>query len=119
MSSVATEHVLVVPTPVFHSLGHFQGFCGDTDRYLRGLLDPQHTSYRPRAAMEQDPTFKQLIPYCLFRYRDASGSVSGDTAPPAASTRNVVSCRGCTSATIRRGRVPIASFNSSRVAGRS
>jgi predicted NUDIX family phosphoesterase len=23
--------------------------------------------------MEQDPTFKQLIPYCVFRYRDASG----------------------------------------------
>jgi len=76
MSAVATEHVLVVPTPVFHALGHFQGFCGDTNRYLKGLLDPQHTSYRPRVAMEQDPTFKQLIPYCLFRYRDASGSVS-------------------------------------------
>ncbi len=76
MSSVATEHVLVVPTPVFHTLGHFQGFCGDTDRYLKGLLDPQHTSYRPRATMEQDPTFKQLIPYCLFRYRDASSSAS-------------------------------------------
>jgi predicted NUDIX family phosphoesterase len=76
MSAVATEHVLVVPTPVFHALGHFQGFCGDTDRYLEGLLDPQHTSYRPRAAMEQDPTFKQLIPYCLFRHRNASGGVS-------------------------------------------
>ena len=71
MSAVATEHVLVVPTPVFHALGHFQGFTGDTDRYLRGLLDPQHTSYQPRAAMEQDPSFKQLIPYVIFRHRDA------------------------------------------------
>jgi predicted NUDIX family phosphoesterase len=26
--------------------------------------------------MEQDPTFKQLIPYCLFRHRNASGGVS-------------------------------------------
>ncbi|MCI0359487.1 MAG: phosphoesterase [Planctomycetaceae bacterium] len=76
MSAVATEHVLVVPTPVFHALGHFQGFCGDTGRYLRGLLDPRHTSYRPRAAMEQDPTFKQLIPYVIFRHRDAAGGVS-------------------------------------------
>ncbi len=73
MSAVATEHVLVVPTPVFHSLGHFQGFTGDTDRYLRGLLDPQHTSYQPRAAMEQDPSHKQLIPYVIFRHRDAQG----------------------------------------------
>jgi predicted NUDIX family phosphoesterase len=72
MSQVATEHVLVVPTLVFHRLGHFQGFCGDVDRYLRGLLDPVHTSYLPRAAMEQDPSFKQLIPYVVFRYRDAA-----------------------------------------------
>jgi predicted NUDIX family phosphoesterase len=73
MSQVATEHVLVVPTEVFHRLGHFQGFCGDVDRYLRGLLDPAHTSYRPRSAMEQDPSFKQLIPYIVFRFRDATG----------------------------------------------
>jgi len=73
MSQVATEHVLVVSTPVFHRLGHFQGFCGETERYLRGLLDPAHTSYRPRSAMEQDPSFKQLIPYVIFRFRDADG----------------------------------------------
>ena len=73
MSLVATEHVLVVPTAVFHKLGHFQGFSGDTPRYLRGLLDPAHTSYRPRAAMEQDPSFKQLIPYVIFRHQDAGG----------------------------------------------
>jgi len=73
MSAVATEHVLVVPTSVFHALGHFQGFTGDTDRYLRGLLDPQHTSYQPRAAMEQDPGYKQLIPYVIFRHRDGQG----------------------------------------------
>lgn len=76
MSVVQTEHVLVVPTPVFHAIGHFQGFCGDTERYLKGLLDPQHTSYRPRAAMEQDPAFKQLIPYVIFRHRDAEGRVN-------------------------------------------
>jgi predicted NUDIX family phosphoesterase len=73
MSLVATEHILVVPTEVFRKLGYFQGFSGDTDRYLRGLLDPAHTSYRPRAAMEQDPSFKQLIPYVIFRHRDAAG----------------------------------------------
>ena len=75
MSAVATEHILVVPTEVFHRLGYFQGFSGDTERYLRGLMDPAHTSYRPRAAMEQDPSFKQLIPYVIFRHRDAAGGV--------------------------------------------
>ena len=73
MSQVATEHVLVVPTAVFHRLGHFQGFCSDVDRYLKDLLDPAHTSYRPRSAMEQDPSFKQLIPYVIFRHKDEDG----------------------------------------------
>ena len=73
MSQVATEHVLVVPTAVFHRLGHFQGFCGDTERYMRGLLDPAHTSYQPRSAMETDPSFKQLIPYVIFRHRNTAG----------------------------------------------
>jgi predicted NUDIX family phosphoesterase len=73
MSQVAVEHILVVPTAVFHRLGHFQGFSGDVDRYWNGLLDPAHTSYRPRDLMEQDPSFKQLIPYVIFQYRDAAG----------------------------------------------
>lgn len=73
MSLVATEHILVVPTEVFHRLGHFQGFCSDVDRYLTGLLDPRHTSYQPRPQMEQDPGHKQLIPYVIFRHQDASG----------------------------------------------
>ena len=61
------EHILVIPTSVFHQVGHFQGFCGEIDRYLEVILNPQHASYRPRPEMEQDPTFKQLIPYCVFR----------------------------------------------------
>ncbi|MGC3966443.1 MAG: phosphoesterase [Pirellulales bacterium] len=73
MSQVLTEQVLVVPTPVFHKLGHFQGFSADADRYLAELLQPENVSYRPRAEMEQDPTFKQLIPYCIFRHVDAAG----------------------------------------------
>jgi predicted NUDIX family phosphoesterase len=73
MSQVATERVLVVPTEVFHGLGHFQGFSADTDRYLLALLDPQHISYRARSEMEQDPSFKQLIPYVIFRWQSADG----------------------------------------------
>ncbi|MEZ6047245.1 MAG: NUDIX domain-containing protein [Planctomycetaceae bacterium] len=62
------EHVLVVPTLLFHELGHFQGFSDQIDRYLSTLLDPAHTSYRPRNEMEDDPSYKQLIPYCIFRF---------------------------------------------------
>jgi predicted NUDIX family phosphoesterase len=66
-TSAPVEHVLVIPTEVFHQVGHFQGFSSDIDRYLEIILDPIHASYRPRNEMEEDPSFKQLIPYCVFR----------------------------------------------------
>ena len=62
------EQVLVVPTSLFHELGQFQGFQPDAERYLTTLLDPAWTSYRPRNEVEEDPGFKQLIPYCIFRH---------------------------------------------------
>jgi predicted NUDIX family phosphoesterase len=74
MPETLTERVLVVPSEVFHRLGHFQGFCGDVDRYLGDLLSPEHVSYRPRREVEQDPGFKQLIPYMIFLHRDQQGS---------------------------------------------
>ncbi len=77
MSSIVdAEQVLVIPTSLFHSLGYFQGFSTDADRYLSGLLDSEHVSYRPRHEMEDDPSFKQLIPYVVFRHTDSAGSQS-------------------------------------------
>lgn len=73
MSVVAAERVLVIPTSRFHALGHFQGFSRDTPRYLPAILECDEASYRPRGDMERDPAFKQLIPYVLFRHRDARG----------------------------------------------
>ena len=67
------SRVLVVPTELFRRLGYFQGFNGDVGRYLDELLRPEHTSYRPRAEVEKDPSFKQLIPYMIFRHTDAAG----------------------------------------------
>jgi predicted NUDIX family phosphoesterase len=68
--SQQVEHVLVVPTLLFRELGYFQGFCTDVEPYLKTLLDPAYISFRPRDQMENDPSFKQLIPYCLFRHGD-------------------------------------------------
>lgn len=73
MSVVSTEHVMVVSTELFHNIGYFQGFCAETDRYLERLLAPESTSYLPRDAMEQDPSYKQLIPYCIFQFTDEQG----------------------------------------------
>ena len=75
MAQVQTESVLVVPTALFHRLGYFQGFSTNIAAYLDELFSPEQTSYRPRNEVEQDPSYKQLIPYCIFRYTDAAGQV--------------------------------------------
>jgi predicted NUDIX family phosphoesterase len=72
---VAEEQILVVPTSLFHDLGYFQGFSSDIARYLPRLLEGDHIEYRPRGEMEDDPSFKQLIPYMLFRWTDDDGTV--------------------------------------------
>ncbi len=76
MTNSEVEHVLVVPTQLFHSLGYFQGFSAEVDRYLKTLFAPDNISYRPRPEMEEDSSFKQLIPYVIFRHTDPAGRVS-------------------------------------------
>ena len=62
------EHILVVPRALFDRLGPFQGLSVDPDRYLPSLLDPRNNFFLPRDRAENDPTHKQLIPYCLFHH---------------------------------------------------
>ncbi len=64
--------VLVVPGKEFDNLGRFQGFSFEAEHYLKHLLVPGRAEFRPRALMEQDPSYKQIIPYVVFR---SSGSV--------------------------------------------
>jgi predicted NUDIX family phosphoesterase len=73
VSIVAEERILVVPTSLFHDLGYFQGFSREIDRYWPQLVTGDHVEYRARGEMEEDPSFKQLIPYVLFRWTSADG----------------------------------------------
>jgi predicted NUDIX family phosphoesterase len=61
------ERVLVVPAAELDRLGRFQGFSPDAERYLSALLVPAFMDYRPRSQVEDDPGFKQIIPYVVFR----------------------------------------------------
>lgn len=76
MSDDSNEHVLVVPTAVFRGLGYFQGFTREIDRYLPDLFSAEHVSFQPRQQVEQDPGYKQLIPYMIFRFREQYGRES-------------------------------------------
>jgi predicted NUDIX family phosphoesterase len=64
------ERVLVVPAAELDRLGRFQGFSPEADRYLTALLVPEFMDYRPRSQVEEDPGYKQFIPYVVFRSGD-------------------------------------------------
>jgi predicted NUDIX family phosphoesterase len=77
------EMILVVRRSLFESLGIFQGFTRDVDRYLPSFLARENNFFAPRSAAENDPSLKQIIPYALiigegkiFRYR--RGKTSGE-----------------------------------------
>jgi predicted NUDIX family phosphoesterase len=71
MSATVDERVLVVPSAEFDRLGRFQGFSSEAERYVTALLVPTLMQYRPRSEVEDDPGFKQIIPYVVFRCADA------------------------------------------------
>ena len=64
------ERVLIVPSRELDALGRFQGFSPEAERYLDHLLTPGLATFRPRFEVEDDPSFKQLIPYVIFRAGD-------------------------------------------------
>jgi predicted NUDIX family phosphoesterase len=71
MSQKVDERVLVVPSAELDRLGRFQGFSAEAERYITALLVPELMQYRPRSEVEEDPSFKQIIPYVVFRSADA------------------------------------------------
>jgi predicted NUDIX family phosphoesterase len=71
MSQKVDERVLVVPSAELDRLGRFQGFSAEADRYITALLVPELMQYRPRSEVEDDPGFKQIIPYVVCRSSDA------------------------------------------------
>ena len=73
---MAEEHILVVPTSLFNDIGYFQGFSDQVEVYFDRLLNATDASYQPRSLMEPDPSFKQLIPYVVFRFVDENGEAS-------------------------------------------
>jgi predicted NUDIX family phosphoesterase len=67
MSQVPQERVLVVPGAELDRLGRFQGFSAEAERYLSALLVPELATFRARSEVEDDPSYKQIIPYVVFR----------------------------------------------------
>ncbi|TAG09537.1 MAG: hypothetical protein EAZ42_06590 [Verrucomicrobia bacterium] len=68
MSKYDGEQVLVVPRALLEKIGIFDGIrVEQVDAAVTELLDPKNHFFMDRGAAEEDPSFKQLIPYCIFR----------------------------------------------------
>ena len=71
MSKYAGEQVLVVPRALLREIGIFEGLRTEgLNTAVTRLLDPANHFFMDRAAAEEDPSHKQLIPYCIFRCGD-------------------------------------------------
>jgi predicted NUDIX family phosphoesterase len=60
------EQVLVVERNVVDRVGSFQGISFAVDRYLDAFFSPGTLRFLPRPQAEEDPAYKQLIPYVLI-----------------------------------------------------
>lgn len=71
MSKYAGEEVLVVKRGLLEELGMFDGFRTEgVDDVVAALLNEKTHFFMDRAAAEDDPSHKQLIPYCIFKCGD-------------------------------------------------
>jgi predicted NUDIX family phosphoesterase len=61
------EDVLCIPESHWLSCGGVPGFHPCPEAILQAILDPALLRFIPRHEAEQNPKFKQLIPYVLFR----------------------------------------------------
>ncbi len=70
MPGIATENVLVVKRSLFDELGSFQGLNFNPEHYLGALLSRDNNFFLSRAAAENDPSHKQIIPYAILSHGD-------------------------------------------------
>jgi len=61
------ELVLTFPRRLLDEIGAFQGLRTDIAAYIPRVLDAQVTRYIARTQAEDDPSFKQIIPYVLVQ----------------------------------------------------
>ncbi len=62
------EQVLVVERKIVEQIGMFQGLVFDVKRYLDQIFVAGVPRFMPRSQAEQDPSFKQLIPYVIMAH---------------------------------------------------
>jgi predicted NUDIX family phosphoesterase len=62
------ENVLVVRRSLFDQLGSFQGLNFEPQKYLDAFLSRGNNFFLSRPKAENDPAYKQIIPYALIAF---------------------------------------------------
>ena len=66
-----TQKVLVFESKLLDTIGFFQGYCLDVDKYLSKILDAKNNCFKERETAEHDFAFKQIIPYVVLRHKNS------------------------------------------------
>jgi predicted NUDIX family phosphoesterase len=64
--SQPNENILVVRRSLFDQLGSFHGLNFEPEKYLPALLSRGNNFFMSRAEAENDPSYKQIIPYAVI-----------------------------------------------------
>jgi len=64
------EQILVIKKDVLAQIGMFQGLVFDVRGYLDKIFASGVPRFMPRSQAEQDPSYKQIIPYVIMNYQD-------------------------------------------------
>ncbi len=70
MSNPPNENILVVRRELFDELGSFQGLNFEPEKYLKAILSRGSNFFIPRPDAENDPAYKQIIPYALIAFEE-------------------------------------------------
>jgi predicted NUDIX family phosphoesterase len=62
------EQILVIERKVLEEAGMFNGLVFDVERYLDKIFAPGVPQFISRSKAEEDPSYKQLIPYVLITH---------------------------------------------------
>lgn len=69
-TSLPDEHVLVFPAGLMNEIGYFSGFSREIEPYLAKIIRSDRCFFIARKSAEQNPAYKQIIPYVLLRHED-------------------------------------------------
>ena len=62
------ENILVIRRSLFDQLGSFQGLNFEPQKYLDAFLSRGDNFFLPRSEAENNPAYKQIIPYALIAF---------------------------------------------------